>query len=177
MRTAPALLRSWDKAERLAIGLLAAFGLFAALYQALTRYALPQYAEQWATETVVYALIWAVFLASSTLAGTDGHVRADLFLRLMSRRARRGVEIFNTVIALIFTIALTYYGVLIAWEGYLFDERSMTTLRFPMWIYFACVPVGAALMVLRYARRLYLLVFTQDPTILEFDQHGPSTVD
>jgi C4-dicarboxylate transporter, DctQ subunit len=118
-----------------------------------------------------------VFLASSTLVGTDGHVRADLVLRLMPRGTRRGVEIFNTVVALIFTMALTYYGVLITWDGYMFDERSMTTLRFPMWIYFACVPAGGALMVLRYLRRLYLLVFTQDPTILEFDQHTTSTVE
>jgi C4-dicarboxylate transporter, DctQ subunit len=176
-RTAPLLLRSWERMERFIVGLLAAFGLFAALYEAVTRYALPQYAGQWANETVVYALIWAVFLASSTLVGTDGHVRADLFLRVMPHGARRAVEIFNTAIALIFTIALTYYGVLITWEGYLFDERSMTTLRFPMWIYFACVPVGGALMVMRYLRRLYLLVLTQDPAILEFDQHTPSTVD
>lgn len=176
-RTAPALLRSWERTERLVVGLLAAFGLFAALYESVTRYALPEHAGQWANETMVYALIWAVFLASSTLVGTDGHVRADLVLRLMPRGTRRGVEIFNTVVALIFTMALTYYGVLITWDGYMFDERSMTTLRFPMWIYFACVPAGGALMVLRYLRRLYLLVFTQDPTILEFDQHTTSTVE
>jgi C4-dicarboxylate transporter, DctQ subunit len=176
-RPAPALLRTWERTERLAVGLLAAFGLFAALYQAFTRYLLPAYAGAWAVETMVYALIWGVFLASSTLVGTDGHVRADLFLRLMPRGARRGVEIFNTAIALIFTIALTYYGVIIAWEGYLFDERSMTMLRFPMWIYFACVPVGGGLMALRYLRRLYLLIFTQDPTILDFDQHSGANVD
>jgi TRAP-type C4-dicarboxylate transport system permease small subunit len=167
----------WDTAERLVIGLLAAYGLFAALYQAVTRYAFPAYAGQWADETMVYALIWAVFLACSALVGTDGHVRADLFLRAMPRGARRGVEVFNTAAALIFTAFLTYYGVLIAWEGYVWDERSMTTLRFPMWIYFACVPVGGALMALRYLRRLYLLVFTRDPVILDFDQHGPAGVD
>jgi C4-dicarboxylate transporter DctQ subunit len=176
-RPAPALLRSWDRTERILIGLLAGFGLFAALYQATTRYALPQYAGQWADETMVYALIWAVFLASSTLVGTDGHVRADLFLRLLPRDTRRYVEVFNTVVALAFTIALTYYGVIIAWEGYIFDERSMTTLRFPMWIYFACVPVGGGLMVLRYLRRLYLLIFTQDPAILDFDHRGAANVD
>lgn len=172
-----ALVRSWDTVERLAIGLLGAYGLFAALYQAVTRYALPQYAGQWADETMVYALIWAVFFAASALAGTEGHVRADLFLRLMPPRTRRAVEVFNTAIALIFTLGLTYYGVLIAWEAYVWGERSMTTLRFPMWIYFACVPVGAVLMVLRYLRRLYLLVFTPDWVILASDQHGPSGIE
>lgn len=175
--TTSALVRSWDTAERLVVGLLALYGLFAALYQAVTRYAFPAYAGQWADETMVYALIWAVFLACSALVGTDGHVRADLFLRTMPRRARLGVEVFNTAAALIFTVFLTYYGVLIAWEGYVWDERSMTTLRFPMWIYFACVPVGGALMTLRYLRRLYLLVFTPDPAVLAFDQHGPSGID
>ena len=170
-------VRFWDTTERLLIGLLAAYGLFAALYQAVTRYAFPAYAGQWADETMVYALIWAVFLACSALVGTDGHVRADLFLRAMPRGARHGVEVFNTAAALIFTAFLTYYGVLIAWEGYVWDERSMTTLRFPMWIYFACVPVGGALMALRYLRRLYLLVFTRDQVILDFDQHGPTGVD
>lgn len=166
-----------ERIERVAIGVLAGYGLFAALYQAVTRYALPQFAGEWAAETMVYALIWAVFLASSTLVGSDRHVRADLFLRLLPPVARRGAEIFNTIIALIFTVVLTYYGVVIAWEGYLFDERSMTTLRFPMWVYFACVPTGGALMALRYGRRLYLLAFTYDREILELSQRITSTVD
>ena len=170
------LLRSWDRVEQTLIGVLAAYGLFAAMYQTVTRYALPQLSGEWSDETMVYALIWAVFLASSSLAGSDGHVRADLFLRLTGERTRRNVEVFNTLVALIFTLLLTYFGVLIAWEGYLWDERSMTTLRFPMWVYFASVPVGGGLMVLRYLRRLYLLLFTS-VSVIQFDHHDPVNVD
>lgn len=167
----------WDRIEQTVIGLLAAYGLFAALYQTVTRYAFPAHSGEWSDETTVYALIWAVFLASSSLAGSDGHVRADLFLRLAPYRMRRGMELFNTLVALTFTLFLTYYGVLIAWEGYVWGERSMTTLRFPMWIYFACVPVGAALMVLRYLRRLSILLFTPDPAILRLDEQELEGID
>lgn len=166
----------WNRIEQTLIGVLAAYALFAAMYQAVTRYAFPEFSGEWSDETTVYALIWAVFLASSSLAARDGHVRADLFLRLAGERTRRYMEIFNTLVTLIFTIMLTYYGVLIAWEGYVWDERSMTTFRFPMWVYFAAVPVGAGLMVIRYLKRLYLLLFTSEP-ILQFDHHDPVNVD
>jgi len=171
-----ALLQSWDRTEEFLIGLLAAYGLFAAMYQTLTRYAFPELAGEWSEETMVYALIWAVFLAASSLAGQDGHVRADMLLRMVGEPARRGIEVFNTVVALTVTLFLTYYGIQIAWEGYLWDERSMTTLRFPMWLYFASVPVGAGLMVLRYVRRLYVLLFTSAPAV-RFDHHDPVNVD
>lgn len=166
----------WDRIEQTVVGVLAAYGLFAAMYQTVTRYAFPQWSGEWSDETTVYALIWAVFLASSTLAARDGHVRADLFLRIAGERTQRGMEIVNTLVALLFTIFLAYYGVLIAWEGYLWDERSMTTFRFPMWIYFAAVPAGAILMVLRYVRRLYVLLLTSGPAI-RFEHHDPVNVD
>lgn len=170
------LLGAWDRAEQIAIGSLAAYGLFAAMYQTVTRYAFPQASGEWSDETMVYALIWAVFLASSSLVRSDGHVRADMFLRMLGDRGRRRVEVFNTLVALAFTLLLTWYGVLIAWEGWLWDERSMTTVRFPMWVYFAAVPVGGGLMVLRYLRRLYLLLFTSGQ-LIRFDQHDPVNVD
>jgi len=168
---------AWTSVEQTVVGLLAAYGLFAALYQTVTRYAFPEWSGEWSDETTVYALIWAVFLASSSLARSDDHVRADLFLRLAPYGMRRGMEVINTLVALAFTLFLTYYGVLIAWEGYVWGERSMTTFRFPMWIYFACVPVGAALMVLRYLRRLYILLFSPDPAILTSFEHQPSNID
>lgn len=175
-KPAGTVLATWDRIEQTLIGLLAAYGLFAAMYQTVTRYAFPEWSGEWSDETTVYALIWAVFLASSSLAARDGHVRADLFLRIAGERTQRGMEIVNTLVALIFTIFLAYYGVLIAWEGYLWDERSMTTFRFPMWIYFASVPAGAILMVLRYLRRLHVLLFTSGPAI-QFEHHDPVNVD
>ena len=49
-----------------------------------------------------------------------------------------------------FTAVLTVYGYRVALDAYEFGDLSTTTLRFPMWIYYACLPVGAGLMTLRY---------------------------
>jgi TRAP-type C4-dicarboxylate transport system permease small subunit len=45
---------------------------------------------------------------------------------------------------------LAYYGYLVAKDAFEFGDLSTTTLRFPMWIYYSCLPVGAALMTVRY---------------------------
>ena len=61
---------------------------------------------------IVYLIIWAIMIVSSQLVRTDGHVRPDLVLRLMGPRTQRWVEIFNCIVALIFSGALVWYG----WE-------------------------------------------------------------
>src|SRR5215471_17529327 len=45
----------------------------------------------------------------------------------------------------------------VAWR---IDERSASDLRFPMWLYYAALPAGGALMLLRYVIRLAVLAFS-----------------
>ena len=160
-RAAARILAVWDRVERGLVGLLGLAALVIGLLQVIGRYLDPANAISYAEEVIVYLVVWAVMLISSQLAATDGHVRPDLVLRLLSPRAQRWVEVFNCIVALTFCGGLVWYGSQIVATSLLLDERSSTDLQFPMWLYYLALPVGGGLMFLRYAMRLlrYLLRF------------------
>jgi C4-dicarboxylate transporter, DctQ subunit len=153
----------WNRLERWGAGLLGAGALALGGYQIFGRYIDPRLAITWSDEVTVYLVVWAVFLASSQLVRTDGHVRPDLVLRLLKPGAQRLVEIFNCLVALSFCCGLVWLGYRIAFSAFTFDDRSSTGLAFPMWIYYAALPTGGLLMAGRYLIRLYLFCFRFDP--------------
>jgi C4-dicarboxylate transporter, DctQ subunit len=165
-------MAAWDRVERVLIGLFGLAALAVACYGIATRYLDPRLAVDWGDEVVVYCIVWAVFLVSSQLAQTDGHVRPDLVLRLLPPRGQRFLEILNCIAALAFCLGLTYLGIEIAQTSLDLDERSISALQFPMWLYYAALPVGSLLMVLRYAIRLWRYLFRFDPdTMTIFKPH------
>jgi len=156
----------WDKIERRLTGLLGACALAIGAYQIFGRYVDPHLAITWGEETTVYLVVWAVFLASSQLVRTDGHVRPDLVLRILKPHQQRIVEIGNCLVAIAFCAGLTWFGWRIASGSYDLDERSSTGLSFPMWIYYSSLLAGALLMTMRYVIRLYRYVFQFDPATM-----------
>ena len=152
----------WDRVERFLIGLLGAMAMLIGLVQVIGRYVAPRYAISWAEEVIVYLIVWGIMLAASQLVRTDGHVRPDLVLRAVSPRIQRWMEVINCVAAIAFCAGLAWYGWSIVVTSWQLDERSLSDLQFPMWLYSAAVPTGALLMTGRYLIRLYRYLFAFD---------------
>jgi C4-dicarboxylate transporter DctQ subunit len=57
---------------------------------------------------------------------------------------------------------LSWYGWKIVETARAIDEHSSSDLQFPMWIYYAALPTGGALMAIRYAIRLIGLLASSD---------------
>lgn len=148
------MLCLWRTVERWLVSLCGLAGLLLAVYQMGSRYLQPAWFVDWAEETVVYLVIWSVWIASGTLVEENRHVRADLVIRLLPPSARYWIEIANTLVGFAFCGLVAWIGIDIVTLAIELDERSTSSLRMPMWIYFACVPVGTGLMALRYAQRL-----------------------
>ncbi len=153
----------WDRFERLLVGLLGAGALVIAVVQVFGRYINPAGAINWAEEVIVYVAVWAVMLVASQLVRTDGHVRPDLVLRLLPPGGQRWVEMFNCLVAIAFTAGMVWYGWRVVGTALLLDQRSSSDLQFPMWIYYAALPGGGALMLARYIIRLIRYAFLFDP--------------
>ena len=160
------LLATWNTIERLLIGLLGASALGVGTYQVVGRYIDPRIAFPYGDEVVTYLTVWAVFLAASQLVRTDGHVRPDIVLRLLPAQGQRWVEAFNCCAALAFCIGLLIFGTAITSGSFDLDERSSTGLEFPLWIYYAALPTGGALMTVRYLLRLWRYLFRFDPATM-----------
>jgi C4-dicarboxylate transporter, DctQ subunit len=156
----------WDRAERLLVGLLGAGALVIAVVQVFGRYIDPAGAINWAEEVIVYVAVWAVMLIASQLVRKDGHVRPDLVLRLLRPGAQRWLEMLNCVVAIAFTAGMVWYGWRVVSTALLLDQRSSSDLQFPMWVYYAALPAGGALMLVRYVIRLVRYAFLFDPATM-----------
>jgi C4-dicarboxylate transporter, DctQ subunit len=149
-------LSVWSAVENTIVGLLAAITLCIVLYTIVVRLVAPSLTPSWADETTVYLMIWATFIALSGVTAENRHVRADLVTNSLPRRYQAGLELLSFVCGAAFTMLLAWYGLAVARDAYEFGDLSTTTLRFPMWIYYACLPLGAALMSIRYLVLVYL---------------------
>jgi C4-dicarboxylate transporter, DctQ subunit len=167
---ASAVLGWWDWIEETLVGLLGLIALVIGLLQVIGRYIDPARAISYAEEVIVYLIIWAIMIVSSQLVRRDGHVRPDLVLRLLPPRYLRLIEIFNCLVALVFCGALVWYGWQIVDTSLLIDETSATDLQFPMWIYYLALPVGSALMFVRYLMRLVRFTLYFDPATMTVGQ-------
>jgi C4-dicarboxylate transporter DctQ subunit len=154
------MMKIWDRAEQALVGLLGLAALGFALWQAVSRYFFPRQSISYAEEVIVYLVIWAIMIVSSQLVRTDSHVRPDLVLNVVPARVARWMEIFNCAAAMVFCGALVWYGRQTVEIALRIDEHSASDLRFPMWIYYAALPAGGLLMLIRYVIRLVGLVAT-----------------
>lgn len=160
-------MRVWNWVEKFVVGLLAFVATACAFYGVIMRYAFKA-APDWMEEIVIYMMIWAVFLMASTLVEVKGHVAATLIVERFSLRARRILAVFNAILALGFCLLISWYGFRIVYQAYVFDERSLTGLRFPLWIPYLSVAAGCTLVSLRYLIRIYRLLFRfEEAEILE----------
>ena len=167
---AATVLLWWDRIEETLVGLLGLIALVIGLLQVVGRYIDPARAISYAEEVIVYLIIWAIMIVSSQLVRRDGHVRPDLVLRLLPPRWLRLTEIFNCLVAIVFCASLVWYGYEIVDTSLLIDETSSTDLQFPMWIYYLALPVGSALMLVRYVMRLVRFAFYFDPATMTVGQ-------
>jgi TRAP-type C4-dicarboxylate transport system permease small subunit len=165
------MIKIWNRIELLLIGVLGALALTVGTAQVIGRYVNKSFTFIYGEEVVVYLTVWAVFLASSQLVRTDGHVRPDVILRLLPPQGQRWVEVFNCCVAIAFCVGLAYCGLQITGAAFDLDERSITGLEFPMWIYYSAILSGAVLMLLRYVIKLYHLVFRFDPATMVIAVH------
>jgi TRAP-type C4-dicarboxylate transport system permease small subunit len=80
-------------------------------------------------------------------------VRADLFVAMFPPKLSRVVTVFGELLGLAFAILLAITGTAVTWQAYDFGDVSTTSLRFPLWIYSASLPVGALMMAVAYLMR------------------------
>ena len=155
--------KGWTRVEKFIVGVLAFSATMIAFYGVITRYIFRR-PPDWAEEIVIYLIIWAVFITASILAEEKGHVAATLIVERFPLKTRRYLAVFNGLVALGFCVAVSILGFKIVSAAYMNDERSITALRFPVWIPYLSVATGCTLVALRYVLRVFRLVFSFHPS-------------
>ncbi len=151
-----------QKIERFLMATLASLSLLLAVWEMFMRYYFPSFLPDWTSEMVIYFITASVMLSGGLLVSENRHVHADLFLRMVPPAHQRYMEIAFCLIGLGVCLVMVERGWAIVDFAYMLDERSDSSLQFPVFIYYAFVPMAFGLMMLHYAHRLMEYIFSFD---------------
>ncbi|MFD1706211.1 TRAP transporter small permease [Siminovitchia sediminis] len=123
-------------------------GLGLIIYGVFMRYILGD-GQSWVDEVSKYVIIWGAFMGFSVALRDGYHIRIEFLYDRLSKRGRRYLDMFGSVVGCIFSTALLFYG----WQLVSFQitsqQRSIDS-GLPMWLVFSIIPVTGLFLTIRY---------------------------
>jgi TRAP-type C4-dicarboxylate transport system permease small subunit len=145
----------------MAAGLIA-LGVLVVCHMVFVRYVLDQNTI-WQTDFVTYSLVAATFIGSPYVLMTRGHVNVDVLPHYAGPRLRYRLALFAALVTLLFAAAMTVLTFLFWKEAW--DNRwvSDTMWRARLWIPYASMPIGLAMLTLQCLADLIALASGREP--------------
>ncbi len=134
--------------EDIAVGAIILVATYVLFQGVVLRYVF-NYAFPWTEEVVRYSIVWLVFLGGSIAARRGAHIAMDIVVVYLPPRAKLFLMGVATALTCLFTVVMTYYGVLLTWSIWNYHQLSLAA-EIPMAIPYAAIPVGCALMSIRF---------------------------
>ena len=109
-----------------------------------------------------YLMAGSGFLALAHTFTRNEHIRVTLLLQSLAGGARRGLELWCLVVAVLLAAVMAYYSVRLSWQSHLFHDISTSNDATPLWIPQLGMAVGTVI----------LLVALLDDLVLELLGRG-----
>ncbi len=103
----------------------------------------------WAEELIRYLMIWITFIGGSVCVRKGAHIRMDFLLTMLPKSAAVALTRIVFVIAAGFCAALFWYSYRLVMFTVELHQTS-PAMGLPMWIPYLAMPIGSALMTLRF---------------------------
>lgn len=107
----------------------------------------------WVMEVSSLLTIIASFLLFAYTLQEKGHTRVDFITAMVSRKSVFFLELFTSLLALVYCGVLTWYGIKMVQSSVLMEEVTQT-LQIPLWIPQIFVPIGGGLMFIQLLKFL-----------------------
>lgn len=120
----------------------------------------------WAEESVRYAIIWMVFIASSIAFRHNAHIRIDVLRQCLPVVLQKPLQLLIIAICMAFSLLLLRYGTALTLQIEQFGQRS-PALEAPMYLFYAAIPVSALLMLIRLGESLVQVL--RNPSLVTSD--------
>ena len=125
-------------------------------------------ATTWAEEAIRYAMIWITFFGGSICARNKMHVGIDIFAQMAPPVLKKIMLVTAQLSAALFTALLTIYSFELTMLLVETSQKS-PALMMPMWIVYVSMPLGGALMTIRFIVAAYK-VYKEKPDDVEADE-------
>src|SRR5512147_2178198 len=109
------LARVIARIEDVSVGVILLGATFILFQGVVLRYAF-NYAFSWTEEVVRYSIVWLVFIGGSIAARRGAHICMDIVVVYLPSRAKLAMAAVATAIACLFTLLITYYGIILTWS-------------------------------------------------------------
>ncbi len=109
----------------------------------------------WAEEAMLFLMIGCVFLGAGPVGWAGRHIRMDVVVSLLPRRARKAFDIFSDLVTIATCLALAIFAWPVMTMLTELDQRSQSA-NIPLVIPQAALPLGLLLMALLIAVRLFV---------------------
>ncbi|MEO5701639.1 MAG: TRAP transporter small permease [Casimicrobiaceae bacterium] len=175
---------SWfGRLEEGLIAFLLAFMTIVSFSQVIARYIF-NYSFVWALELVTFCFAWLIFLGMSYGVRVGSHIGVDALVKSLGPGAARRVSIVATVGCIAYA-GIVFVG---SWNyvGKMLEIGTLAQdIPVPLWVPRLALPVGFALLFLRFIQVLVRLVRGQEAHLLgdeaeemlkqkaEFEKSGP----
>lgn len=143
-----------SRAEETLIGVLLVAASFVLFANVVARYGFNE-SFAWAEELTRYAIVWMVFIGGSVAARKGIHIGVDLLARALAGRPQQRYLIAAVnLLCVAFGVFLVVFGGSLVAQAQQFGQVT-PALQVPLWTVQLAIPVGGALMTLRFAQRLH----------------------
>ncbi len=95
----------------------------------------------WAGELTIYLFLWSVFFGAVYCFKKDAHIAVDVLIAKVPPKIAKFLQIISLIVALIYTVAIAYYGYLYVMLYIDLGEVSVD-LEIPLWIPYVAVPIS-----------------------------------
>lgn len=109
---------------------------------------------EWSIEISGYLVIVSGFLGFASALAHDKHICVDLLTAKLPEKLRIPLGMTVSVVGLFFSYVLFIEGLDMTITSYEMMRTSTSTLRIPLYIPHASVPIGALLLLLQFVRKI-----------------------
>lgn len=102
----------------------------------------------WSEEAIIYLIIYSTFLGAVITLRHNEHVNVDVFGAFLKARGKRAFAVLAAAITVVYLVCIGFFAWLLLFEP--FSTSTITpSLKLPLWVVEAAVPIGLTLMLLR----------------------------
>lgn len=108
---------------------------------------------EWAEEFARYGIVWVTFIGASVCIYKGAHIGVDALLSFLSNRGKKVLTLITIILAVIFTAFFTLQSLNLTLKV-LETGQVSSTIEVSMAYIYGAMPVGGALMLIRYIQQL-----------------------
>lgn len=125
---------------------------FIVFIQVILRYQF-NYSISWSEEVSRMMIAWFIFIGSSIAVRENAHVNMDVLSSILPGRVKIFVNIIAEIINILFCIMIIFAGINMIKNAIAIGSMA-TSIKIPLYIPYASVPIGVSLMLIRYIMSL-----------------------